>query len=171
MRHLGIGLLMYGGLIAHVALRGLVPPVWLPNLLLLAAAMACCTGVRRGQATGVVWAAVAGLLCDALTGRPLGVTMLAATLVATLAARLRVPATCSPLRQAGTVLVFVAVVEMAARSLSYPTPLGMNHGANIAAALAVATVTAIVSLTASLVAQATRLLVYVLVAAPTARPR
>jgi cell shape-determining protein MreD len=102
-------LLLYAALLADVALRSMTNEAWLPNLLLLAA-----FSVVRSPA-GIVWCAGAGLICDGISDRPLGVTMLAATLTATIYREV----TRDDAQSAGWSLVktfvFLAMIECSAR--------------------------------------------------------
>jgi rod shape-determining protein MreD len=102
-------LLLYGALLADVALRSMTDAAWLPNLLLLAV-----FSVVRSPA-GIVWCAAAGLMCDGISNRPLGVTMLAVTLAATIYREV----TRDDVQNAGwslvKVFVFLAVIECIAR--------------------------------------------------------
>jgi hypothetical protein len=81
---------------------------WTPSLVLL-------VGVRLGRLRGaLLWASVAGLVCDCLAGRPLGVTAFAAGMTV---AVLRVLRPTQGGWRAETLDAFagVAVIEFAAR--------------------------------------------------------
>jgi len=71
-------LLLYAAFLADVTLHSVSELRWRPSLLLLAAFI-----IVRTPA-GIVWSAAAGLICDGIADRPLGATMLAATLTATI---------------------------------------------------------------------------------------
>ena len=113
MAHLLTAALLYGALITQVTLRYGGAGPWTPSLLLLAG-----LGAARRLRGGIVWAAAAGLVCDSLSGRPLGVTMLSATLVAALVRSSSGAATAPPaFRQMVAIFLSVAGVEAAGRVL------------------------------------------------------
>jgi len=137
VKHLSILLLLYAALVAQVSLRYGGAGSWTPNLLLLVG-----LGAASRLRGGIVWAASAGLACDALSGRPLGVTMLAATLAAAAARQTAVPSPCA----GGIYGVFlsIAAVETAARCLAATVTAGPDYFAEALAALRVASATALV---------------------------
>lgn len=102
-------LALYAALLADVMLLSAGETRWLPNLVLLAAFRLVRTP------GGVAWSAVAGLMCDGVSGKPLGVTMLAATLAATVYR----DAIRDDARSVGWLLVkvfvFVAAIDCGAR--------------------------------------------------------
>ncbi len=156
MRHLALPTLLYAGLVGHVALRYGAGWPTAPNLLLLAGLWA---GLRRPGA-GTVAAAVAGLACDSIAGRPLGATMLAATLCVTVAARWRADAPAARL-PARTLGLFVAVfaVEGIARQLALVSDRSQRLAeldATVRIAAATAAVYAALSLTNSTARSLTR---------------
>lgn len=101
-------LALYTAWLGDVLLRSTFDTSWLPTLILLAA-----FNVMRTP-FGIAWCAIAGLVCDGIAERPLGVTMLTATLTATVLserARREMDRATWHLVKA---LVFVAVIECAA---------------------------------------------------------
>lgn len=132
---------VYAAFLVDVTLRaGLT--VWLPNMLLLVAF------IVAKQRSGVFWATGAGLLCDGLIGRPLGVTMIVAALTTTLFRELPALRT----KGGGVLLLraflFVLVIEFFARLLANTV---MAHGGEhepLTRALQVAVATVIYAATA-----------------------
>lgn len=83
MRHIFAAIMLYFAFVAHVGIRFGVTGSWTPNLMMLAVLFAA------PRSTRIAFAALAGLLFDATSGRPLGVTMLVATLVVTILRNVR----------------------------------------------------------------------------------
>lgn len=102
---------VYASFVLHVALHYSEIGAWAPNLTLIAGLAATRS---RG---GVAWAAAAGLLCDCLTGRPLGTTMLVATLAVTVARHVGNRDRRGGWHAVGTTFLGIAVIELAARLL------------------------------------------------------
>lgn len=138
MTHLIILLSFYVALVAQVALRYGGAGPWTPNLILLVGLNAATRA--RG---GIAWAAAAGLVCDALTGRPLGVTMLIATLAAS-ASRGETPGSdiAAPRRRAATNFLLIAAVESVSRLLAATVVTSPDFAAEVLAAAQTALVTA-----------------------------
>jgi rod shape-determining protein MreD len=126
---------LYAALLLDVALRAAAPSPWLPNVLMLIAFVAM---QFRG---GIGWTAVAGLMCDGLSGRPLGVTMLVATLTATVAREALSPRSSAGLSAVGSVFAFTAVVEAASRFIANTVAARPEHVSSLAGALQVAATT------------------------------
>jgi hypothetical protein len=104
-------LTLYVAWLGDVLLRSTIDTPWLPTLILLVAFKVMRTP------SGIAWCALAGLVCDGIAERPLGVTMLAATLTATVmreVGRLETDNTSWHLVKA---FAFVAIVECASRAV------------------------------------------------------
>ena len=141
MAHLLTIALLYAALVAQVALRFGGAGAWTPSLVLL-------VGLAAGRRLrgGIIWAAAAGLICDSLTGRPLGVTMLAATL-ATAACGPASPAVrAGPWRSVAGVFLTILSVEASARILAATVAAHPDYAAEMFAATRAAAVTAAVAL-------------------------
>ncbi len=107
----------YVAFVLHVALLGSAAAAWVPNLTLAA-------GLAAGRSRfGIIWPALAGLLCDSLYARPLGTTMLTATLVVTVGRQWRALARPTvPRSSVGQVFVApcfaILVIELVSRLLA-----------------------------------------------------
>ncbi|MBA3312483.1 MAG: hypothetical protein M3552_09530 [Planctomycetota bacterium] len=112
LQQLSIALGMYAAFLVDVALRACTGTEWLPSAVLLAASM---VGRNRG---GIFWATMAGLLCDGLAGRPLGVTMLVAALATTVLREASPTRVSNGLWRVAQAFAFVAVIEFGARLLA-----------------------------------------------------
>jgi rod shape-determining protein MreD len=140
MAYLFVPLALYASLVAQTALRFGGAGHWTPNLMLLVGLAA-----SRGRG-GVVWAAGAGLLCDAMAGRPLGVTMLTATLAAALLGRLGVKSAHRPVwRVSLGAFVSVTAVEAWARIFTATVVAEPDLKAELLVALQIAFTTACVA--------------------------
>lgn len=141
MSHVLTALLLYAAVVAQVALRYGGAAGWTPNLLLLVGFASA--GRVRG---GIIWAAVAGLLCDGIGGRPLGVTMLVATLAVAVSRGSRATSARPRVwRAAVGVFLSVAAVEAASRVLAVTVMADPSYAAELLAAARVAATTACVS--------------------------
>jgi rod shape-determining protein MreD len=132
VRYVVTMLALYVGLIADIALRDGVLGPWAPSLTLLVGVLAAR---RRG---GILWASLAGLLCDCVTGRPLGATMFAAGMTAATARVLRPEG--SSLRLVDAFLC-IAVAEGAARLVAAAGGGSADLLADVAGALKAAITT------------------------------
>ncbi|MGC1272362.1 MAG: hypothetical protein WBC44_01550 [Planctomycetaceae bacterium] len=127
---------VYAGFVLHVALHYSEIGAWAPNLTLIAGLAATrCRG-------GIAWAAAAGLLCDCLAGRPLGTTMLATTLVVTVARHFGSRERLSGWRMIGAAFLGIALIELAARLLVGVTAADSDFGVTLTDSLRVATTSA-----------------------------
>ena len=111
MRHLFAAAAVYAGLVADVALNGALLAGCAPSCLLLA-------GTTAGRQPGaLLWAAIAGLMCDCMTGRPIGVTAFSAGMTVALLRAVRPTRAALPSR---TVEVFAAitVIQVASNAMS-----------------------------------------------------
>lgn len=135
MKQLLTVIVLYAAFVAQVALHHSILDAWAPNLMLLVG-----LAVARGRG-GLGWAALAGLVCDCLCSRPLGVTMLAATLAVTVA-RFALPAERpSGWRAVAETFAGIAVVESGARMLTAVSVGDANYAAELIASLRVAAAT------------------------------
>jgi len=128
---------VYAAFLADVAVQTDATAGWAPNLTLLAGLV-----VMRGPG-GLGWVALAGLLCDCLDDRPLGTTMLVATLVVALTRQSRFADRLRSASPATAVFLVIAIVELMARALAGVVE-GTNWTADLAAALSIATTSAAV---------------------------
>ena len=127
---------LYAAFVLQVALSQQSGSAWMPNLVLL-------VGLACARRSGVGWAAAAGLLCDALAGRPLGVTMLVASLTATIARQnspQRVEA--GLLREAMATFLAILLIEASARALAGTVAVAPSHWTELVMALQIAAATA-----------------------------
>lgn len=135
MRYLLAAALLYLAFVGHVGIRFGVTGNWTPNLMLLVVLLAAPTSMQ------IPMAALAGLLFDATSGRPLGVTMLAATLVVTIHWHFR---RSNPRRAQGKsnfAIVFLAVlaVEALSRLLASSVVNEADRWSELATSLKIAT--------------------------------
>lgn len=140
MRHLVAIVMLYLAFVGHVGIRFGVTGNWTPNLMLLVVLLVAPASIQ------IPMAAFAGLLFDATSGRPLGVTMLAATLVVTVLWHVR---RASPRRTKGGsnfAVVFLAVlaVEASSRLLASSVVNGANRWSEAITSLKIATTTVLV---------------------------
>jgi cell shape-determining protein MreD len=126
----------YAAFLLHVALVSAFGGDAAPNLTLVAGLLA----VRR--AGGVLWPAAAGLLCDCLFERPLGTTMLVATLVVTVASHVFRHSSPSAARRVAGIFLTIAVIESVARTLSSAATSHVDPLTTIVASLTVAAASA-----------------------------
>lgn len=103
---------LYAAFLTDVVLRSVIESTWRPNLMLLAAFSVLRTRIS------IVWSATAGLMCDGMADRPLGVTMLAATLAATIFREVTRGDADSVSWFLAKAMVFVAVIECSARMMT-----------------------------------------------------
>lgn len=142
MAYLFLPLALYASLVVQTALRFGGAGHWTPNLMLLVGLVA-----SRGRG-GVLWPACAGLLCDVTTGRPLGVTMLTATLAAALLGRLWTKSAGKPIWRVVLGMFFsVAAVEAWARVLTATVVAEPDLKTELLFALQIAFTTACVAAT------------------------
>lgn len=155
MSHLLAAVLLYAALVAQVALRHGGAGLWTPNLMLLVGLASA--GRLRG---GILWAAAAGLICDVISGRPLGVTMLVATLAAAVSqGALRKPDRRGTWRIAARVFLCIAAVEAVSRFLAATVIAAPNYAAEILAALRIGGTTAIASVVGAMALRGTSKLI------------
>lgn len=102
-------LALYTAWLGDVLLRSTFDTPWLPMLIMLAAFKVMRTPF------GIAWCAIAGLVCDGIAERPLGVTMLAATLTATVMRELARRETDGAAWHLVKAFAFVAIIECVAR--------------------------------------------------------
>ena len=102
----------YAAFVVHVALHYGPAAAWAPNLTLIVGLAAA-----RGRG-GVAWPALAGLLCDCLDDRPLGTTMLVATLAVTVGRQWRTVDRPTVRRTIAAQFLLIFSIELFARLLT-----------------------------------------------------
>ena len=131
---------LYAAFLADVTIRSVSDSQWLPNLVLLAAFCVLRTRV------GIISAATAGLICDGLADRPLGLTMLTATLAATVCREVTRTDADSVIWFCLKVFVFVAVIECSARFVAETISTAPDPAGAILSGMRVAVTTGIIAI-------------------------